>query len=112
MQNSSREIDVVFLRVVIGVDGGRSHVPFIAIDGLADFRQPAVKLKPGGAFRVADVVAANDLQRAVVAPFVGIADFIGDGVELGQRLFFGGRSHPGEGLDLTLHGGFDLFHYL
>ena len=45
LQNSGREVNGVQLRIVIGVDGGRSHRPLGAIDGLADLCDPAFELE-------------------------------------------------------------------
>ena len=53
------------------------------------------------------MVTAHDLEGTVVAPPVGIADLIGDGVQFGERLLPGRLLHPGQGLDLSLHCGFD-----
>ncbi len=54
LQDAGGEIDVVHLRVVVGVDGGRGHLPLGAVDGLADLRQLAAVFKRGGAFDVAE----------------------------------------------------------
>ena len=45
LQNSGGEVDGVQLRIVVGVDRGRSHRPLGAIDGLADLRHPALELE-------------------------------------------------------------------
>ena len=110
LQHSCGKIDVVSLRIVIRIDGGRRHVPLLAIHRLADFREPAVKLEPGRAFRVSNFVSAHDLQRTVVAPGVGITDLVRNRTQLRERLLLGRRSHPGQSLDLALHGRFDLLH--
>ena len=39
LQNAGREVDVVHLRVVVGVDRGRRHVPLAAVHRLADLVQ-------------------------------------------------------------------------
>ena len=41
LQNSRRKVDVVLLRIVVGVDGRRSHAEFGAIHRLSDFAQVA-----------------------------------------------------------------------
>ena len=45
LQNAGGEVDVVHLRIVVGVDGGRSHAPLAAVHGLADLGQLAVEFE-------------------------------------------------------------------
>ncbi len=45
LQDAGGEIDVVDLRIVVGVDSGRRHVPFAAVHGLADLRDLTVEFK-------------------------------------------------------------------
>ena len=51
LKDSGGENDFVHQRIVIGVDGGRRHAPFVAVDGLADLGEVA------GIFKV--VAVAN-----------------------------------------------------
>src|SRR3984885_11521322 len=44
-QTARRKIDVIQRRVVVGIDGGRGHLPLAAIDRLADLRRLAAGLK-------------------------------------------------------------------
>src|ERR1700733_5611330 len=48
LQYSSGKVDVVHLRVEVGIDGGRRHAPFVAVDGLADLRPSARDLEAAG----------------------------------------------------------------
>ena len=86
LQNAGGEIDVVHLRIVIGVDRGRRHVPFLAVHGLADLVQLALELELVGAETVAHGVVALDHDAGIVAPVVRIADLVGDGLQLDQGL--------------------------
>ena len=108
LEHSGGEVDVVHLRVEVGVDGGRSHAPLVEVDGLAELVPLARVLKLGRAQDVAEVVVGFDRERGVIAPGVGVADLVADGVELAQRFLLGVGTHPVEGLDLLLHGGLDL----
>ncbi len=90
--------------------GGR-HAPLAPVHRLADFCDLAIELKDAGAQHVAHVVVARDGQSAVVPPFVGIADLVGQGVQLLQRLLLGRRRHPGQAIDVLLHGFFNLLHH-
>ncbi len=89
-------------RVVVRVDGGRRHAPLRGIDRLADLVAVARLLEGGGAARVAEGVAADDADRGVVAPVLGVPDLVGDGGELLQRLLLGGLRHPGQAADVLL----------
>src|SRR5207302_7822448 len=68
LQNTGRKIDVVHLRVVVGIDGGRGNLPFSAIDRLANFVQLPVKLKRDRSLHVPERVIPPNGNRAVVAP--------------------------------------------
>ena len=45
LQDAGGEVDVVHLRIVVGVDRGRRHVPLLAVHRLADLVQLAVELE-------------------------------------------------------------------
>ena len=49
LQDSGGEVDVVHAGVVVGVDGGRGHLPLLLVDGLADLVELAVVLEGVGA---------------------------------------------------------------
>ena len=46
MKNAGGKIDVILLGLILGVNRRRSHVPFHAVDRLADFGEPTVKFEP------------------------------------------------------------------
>ena len=46
LKNARREIDGVQLRIVISVDGRRSHGPLAAVDWFADLLHPALEFVP------------------------------------------------------------------
>src|SRR5579872_129301 len=104
LEYSSRKVDVVHLRIVISVDGGRSHSPFATVDGFADLRQLAVEFELPGTFDVAEIVSTDDLKFAIVAPLVGISDLIGHRVKFGEGLLLGRCGHPGQAADVLFHG--------
>ena len=76
LEHAGREVDVIHLRVVIGVHRGRAHIPLAAIDGLADFCQLAIEFEAPCTLEVAQIVPPNKLQFAVIAPFVGVSDLV------------------------------------
>ena len=76
LQHAGGEVDVVHLRVVVGVDGGRRHLPLGAVHRLADLGQLALGFEDDGAVHVAQKIVARDADGAVVAPLVGIADLV------------------------------------
>jgi hypothetical protein len=57
LQNSRREIDVVLLRLIVGVHGRLAHHPFFFVDGLSDFRELAAHLISGRPLTVAEEIA-------------------------------------------------------
>src|SRR5215469_15090991 len=65
LEDSRGKVHVVHLRVVVGVDGGRSHVPLGAIDGLAYFGPLAGVFEARGTEGVAEVVIGLDLKLGV-----------------------------------------------
>ena len=60
------------------------------VDGLADFIELAVVLEGIGAHLVPGGVVGRDGELGVVAPLVGVADLVGDGVELFAGAGLGG----------------------
>src|SRR4029077_504215 len=81
LQYAGGKIDVVHAGAVVGVDGGRGHGPLSAIDGRAHFGELAAILKLDGALCVPEGVSADDGELRIIAPVVGIANLIGDGVQ-------------------------------
>ena len=94
LQNACGKDDFVHPRVVVGVDGLRGHEPLVAIDRPAQLGQLPVGVHGVAAPVVAVQVAAVDDQRRVVSPLLGIGDFGGELVQLGQRALPGLRGHP------------------
>ena len=45
LQDTRRKHNFVIRRAVVGVHGGRSHLPFLAVERLADLRNLAPRLK-------------------------------------------------------------------
>src|ERR1700694_4440050 len=72
LQNAGGENDFVHAVVVIGVDGWGSHVPLVAVNGLADFGEIARGLKRFGAAKIFEVRVALDFDFGIIAPFIGI----------------------------------------
>ena len=92
LQNAGRKVDVVHLRIVISIHGGRTHPPFAAIHRFADLGNLAPFFKGiGRVQRVAERIAAGNGQRGVVTPFIRIADFIGNCMQLLFGASLGGR---------------------
>ena len=60
LQYAGREVDVVHLRVVVGVDRGRRHLPLAAIHRLADFGELAPVFEGVAARGVARIVVGCD----------------------------------------------------
>ena len=108
LEDASGEVDVVHAGVVVGVDGGRGHAPLAAVDGLADFGKLAVVFKGVGPLEIAGGVVWLDGEGGVVAPLVGVADLIGDGGEFFLGADLGGGAHPGNGVDVGVHGVLDV----
>ena len=78
LQYAGGEIDVVHLRVVIGIDRRRRHVPFLAVHRFADFSQLAVEFEAGGTEGIAQRVATRDLQFGIVTPLVRVPILLAD----------------------------------
>ena len=112
LEDAGREVDVVLERVVIRVDRGRRHAPLALVERLPDAIHLAAELELVGALRVAERIAARDRQRTVVAPLVRVADLVGHGMKLDDRLLLGGIAHPRQAVDVLLHRGFELAHHL
>ena len=52
---------------------------------------------------VGDKVIGYDLDRAIVAPLIGVADLIADGMKFDKRLLLSFRAHPVEIPNSLLH---------
>ncbi len=82
------------------------------IHRLANFVDVAAGFELVGALDVTSKVVANSIYGTVVAPLVGIADFVADAGQLGQRLLFGFGTHPVESADALAHGVLNAFHHV
>ena len=71
-----------------------------------------MKLELAGAEIVAHGVVGLDYDAGIIAPAVGIADLVGDGLELDHGLRFSGRRHPVELLDVLAQRLFERVHHL
>src|SRR5437773_729354 len=112
LQHAGREVDVIHLRVVVGVDRRWRHAPLSPIYGLTDFVYVAVRFKLSCVFYVAEKVIARDLDRAVIAPFIRISDLVANAVELQQSLFPGRWAHPVKLFNAQLHRVLDAFDHV
>src|SRR5205085_7655440 len=102
LQNAGGEDDLVARAVVVGVDRRRRHAPFLAIERLIDLGNLPARFKFVGPLVIAQQVAVTDAQFGVVAPNIGIADLVADGVEFYFGLLFGVSSHPGQAGDVLI----------
>src|SRR5579883_2136379 len=89
LKNSGGEIHVVFLSVVIGVDGGLGHLPIGLVHRFADFSKLPRQFEGAGAGGVSIKVVAGNLDAGVVEPMSFVSDLVRDGAELHQRLALG-----------------------
>ena len=94
LQDRGREDDLVPARVVVGIDRLRGHVPFVAIDRLAELGQVPVPLVDRVSLDVAHQVVAANLQGRIVAPLLRIADLGRKHGQFRQGLFLGRGAHP------------------
>ena len=62
LQNRSRKHDLVHLRIVIGVDRLRRHLPLAPIDGLAELADFVAIIEARRAHDVPHEIVAHDLQ--------------------------------------------------
>ncbi len=62
LENARGEVDVVHLRIEVGIHGGRRHAPFSMVHRLADLVEVAMALELAGALNIAQVIAARDLH--------------------------------------------------
>src|SRR5258708_29860919 len=71
LKHSGGKVDVVHLRIEIGVDRGGGDVPLAVIHRLANFVDVAAGFELVGALDVTGKVVANNIYGTVVAPLVG-----------------------------------------
>src|SRR5580692_4558363 len=111
LKDSRHEVDIVLRRVIVGIDSRWTVEPLPGIDWLADLVELALALEFIAAKRIPHRIAPNNVQRAVVAPLVGIADLVRDLVQLDQGLSFGGLGHPWEIGDVAFQRFFQRIHH-
>ncbi len=99
LQDRCGKHDLVVLRVVVGVDLLRRHLPLGAIDRHVQARDLIIPVPQARAPHVADEVVAAHLQTGVVLPFVRIADLGHERGELLVRLGLRLRRHPVQMVD-------------
>src|SRR5580692_733410 len=76
LQNSRWKVNGVGLGILISVDRGRRHAPFSSIERFANLLELAIHLEGCGPLYVGQMVVCGNLQSRVVAPVVGISDFV------------------------------------
>src|ERR1700733_7848893 len=105
LQYRRRKHNFILLRIVIGVDGLRIHLPFIAIDRPPELGKRVLIVKHCGTLYVADEIVVLDAQRRIVAPALRVADLGDELGDLGLRLLFGRLSYPVKSGNTRLIGG-------
>jgi hypothetical protein len=60
LEDAGGEVHVVGLRIVVGIDGGRGYVPFLAVHRFADFGELAAGFELDGAIDIAGEIAGLD----------------------------------------------------
>src|ERR1039458_2040806 len=112
LQNARREVDIVHRSPVIRVDRRRSHPPILAVRRPVDLLVIALHLERSGAHRIAGIIVGLDRHTAVIAPSVGIANVVDDGVELLIGILLGRVRHPGQLANVLTHRILDRLHHL
>ncbi len=104
LEDGGGEVEPVVERQVDGIDGLGRHTPLLAIDELADATDVVLTVEEAGAEEVAEEVVGFDFKGGIGAPVSGVADRDLEGAEFRESFFFGGRSHPGDGLEALAEG--------
>ena len=99
LQDSCREADFIGCRVVISINGLRSHQPFILVYRFAGFSNHFVVIPLVRTFNICPVRIIFDLQCRVIFPFIRITYFYMEGCQFLQRFFFGRFTHPFQTFD-------------
>src|SRR5208283_146159 len=86
LQHASGEINVVHLRIVLRIYCRRTHAPLSTVHWLANFVDAPLVFELAGAFYVSCKIISLDFQRAVIAPFIRIADLVPDTMQLFEGL--------------------------
>ena len=112
LENARREYNFVERPVVISVDRGRRHAPFLAVHGLIDLGDFAAGFELGRAPNIAEEISGQDGNGAVVAPHLGIADLVADGIELDLGLLLRDIAHPIETVNVSSQRLLKFVHHL
>ena len=90
LQDTCWEADLVGSRIVVGIHSLWGHIPFIFVHRFAQEAQRVVLLKLSRTLYVG-IVAERwvDIEGGIIAPFVRITDFNGEGVEFLHRFSLG-----------------------
>ena len=108
LQHSGWKVDVIHLRVVVGVHRLRRHLPLGSVERLADLVELPVRFKGDGMHCILEIVAARNRDAAVVAPAIRIANLVDHRGQFCERLLLGCGAHPRKRLDIVVHRLFDL----
>ena len=105
LHDPRREDNFIARWIVVGVDGGSTHIPFVSVRGFAQFRPftPEVEfcdgqlvLKEGAVGYLQSIVILLDLAGVhQIGAFGGISDFLDDVADLLNAQFFYLGRHPG-----------------
>ena len=112
LQHSGREVDVIHCRVVVGVHSRRCHSPFGMIDRLPDLVDATSRLEQVCVAYIADEVFCSNPHGTVIAPLIGISDFIAHALEFQHGLLLRFRTHPVELLNALSHRVFDAANHV
>src|SRR5581483_8983468 len=111
LQNTCREVDGVRLGVLVGIYGGRSHAPLVAVGRLANLADPAIDLKGRSALRIAKEIVTLDRYRRVVQPMIRVTDLVYLGSQLLMRALPGVSRHPALRIDVLVQSIPDRLHH-
>src|SRR6185312_9691068 len=93
LQDSGGKVDIVFAGIVVSIHRRRRHLPLRLVKRLADLLDFTIHFKFVGAKGVAQSFSTDNFQRAVIPPFIGIANLVLDGLQLDQGLLLCGLAH-------------------
>src|SRR5882724_390783 len=102
LQNTRREHNFILRRTVVGIDRRWRHLPFVAVNRLADFGNLAAGFKLVGSQEISHEIAARNFQRTVIAPDVGISNLVANRVQLQFGLLLRLFGHPGQVADVLI----------
>src|SRR5579859_1223284 len=96
LKDAGGEDDFIVRWIVESIYGRWRDVPLGFVHRLSDLHELPASFKFTGAFKVAGKVGANDVELAVVAPFLGIADLVANSFQLNEGFLLGRLGHPGK----------------